>query len=493
MLKILIYTCSILFLVANANGQRGWYELNSNTDKFLYDVCFVDSLNGWVVGDLGLVLRTTDGGKNWVEQDVNVGSWLLCVSFIDKLTGWVAGDIGRIRKTTNAGGSWSNQDPDFYLESINSIHFVDKNNGWAVGPAGIIHTKDGGENWYVQDSANFNINKSIFFINEFVGWACGSDGEIVRTFDGGITWTKLKIDNPGMFYDIFFIDLSNGWVVSRYEPKIQRTTNGGNTWSEQQYPIDGFFKTIQFVDKNNGWAVGPGGIIKSTDGGQNWKTQVPESRYNLWGASFVNKDVGYAVGGNGKILKTTTGGVKFNVDFMANIVEGEAPLSVTFTDLTLGDHTKWLWDFGDGGQHTTKNPVYIYQKPGIYNVTLTVSDSLDSDKLTKSKYIIVTAKDPLIADFTADTTEGEAPLLVKFTDLSQGYPDSWEWDFGNGATHRTQNPINVYQSSGTFTVRLTVKRGLDSSSIIKQDFIKVKDPIGVKETYNKLIVFEPTP
>jgi len=32
-----------------------------------------------------------------------------------------------------------------------------------------------------------------------------------------------------------------------------------------------------------------------------------------------------------------------------------------------------MWDFGDGGISTSKNPVYTYFNPGTYKVTLTVT------------------------------------------------------------------------------------------------------------------------
>ena len=480
-MKKALYIILFFITINQLFTKNGWYELESGTDKFFYGVCFVDSLYGWAVGDDGLILHTKNGGKNWTVQDANVGSWLSSVHFIDRMNGWVVGDIGRIRHTTDGGSRWKLQYPEFYMEKLNSIFFANENKGWAVGPSGIIHTENGGDNWYFQDSANYTVSKSIFFVNEYVGFACGANGTIVKTVDAGETWQKLETGSTGIFYDVFFLDLSYGWALSRHEPKILRTTNGGKDWKPQNQPIDGFFSKIQFIDKNTGWAAGQSGVIFSSDGGKNWKVQIPDSRYNLWWMNFVDKNHGWAVGGNGTILKTDNGGVKFTVDFIANVLTGEAPLSTTFTDLSDGNHNQWHWDFGDGGTHSTQNPVYVYQNPGTYNVSLSISDGTDNDAATKYDYITVTGKNDLTADFTADTTEGEAPLLVQFTDLSTGNPDKWEWDFGNGATHISQNPLQVYQNSGTYTVSLKVSRGQSESSEVKKDYIKVKNPISVTD------------
>ena len=59
-------------------------------------------------------------------------------------------------------------------------------------------------------------------------------------------------------------------------------------------------------------------------------------------------------------------------DFTASPVTGTAPLKVTFTDHSTGSPSYLNFDFGDGFNATGKNPVHLYQYPGVYNVTLTV-------------------------------------------------------------------------------------------------------------------------
>jgi PKD repeat protein len=493
--KLILYILLFLVLFTTVNAKYGWYPLESKTKEFLYGVCFVDSLYGWAVGDDGLILHTKDGGKKWVVQEANVGSWLLSVHFIDRQHGWTVGDFGRVRHTTNGGDKWYIQQSLTFPEVLNAVYFTDKNNGWATGVKGIIHTSDGGENWHYQTSDTITATKSIFFINKDIGWACGANGTIVKTVDGGTNWFRQETGNLGIVYDVFFIDFSNGWAACRNEPKLLRTTNGGATWLPSQNQVSGFFKKIVFVDKNIGWAVGQGGIVKSTDAGKNWFVQIPDSRHNLWWASFTDKNIGWAVGGDGLILKTDNGGVKFDVDFSANILSGEASLSTTFTDLTIGEPTEWLWDFGDGGTHKTQNPIYIYQQPGLYTVKLTVSDSLDSESKTRENYINVINPNALIADFRADTSSGTLPLTVRFEDLSLGSPESWDWDFGDGGTHKTQNPVHVYQESGTFTVKLKISKQGEEDTEIKNNYIIVREPIGIdeKSLYDDYVKVSPVP
>ena len=42
------------------------------------------------------------------------------------------------------------------------------------------------------------------------------------------------------------------------------------------------------------------------------------------------------------------------------------------------------WDFGDGSPVSTqKDPLHEYASPGAYEVTLTVSDTMSSNSITK--------------------------------------------------------------------------------------------------------------
>jgi len=81
---------------------------------------------------------------------------------------------------------------------------------------------------------------------------------------------------------------------------------------------------------------------------------------------------------------------------------------------------------------------------------------------------------PISASFTGAPTSGSAPLSVSFTEASTGIILSYAWDFGDTNTDTAQNPVNVYSSSGTYTVTLTIT-GPDGTSdtLILTDYITV--------------------
>ena len=86
------------------------------------------------------------------------------------------------------------------------------------------------------------------------------------------------------------------------------------------------------------------------------------------------------------------------VDFIANPVEGFAPLTVSFIDQSTNSPTSWLWDFKNDGTATStlQNPVYQYTDSGIYTVKLTAINSSGSGSETKLNYINVTSTPPCV-------------------------------------------------------------------------------------------------
>jgi len=95
------------------------------------------------------------------------------------------------------------------------------------------------------------------------------------------------------------------------------------------------------------------------------------------------------------------------VDFIADVTEGEIPLTVHFTeDINPGTGTiaSRLWDFGDGNTSGQSNPTHVYTIPGTYSVSLTVTNYYDSTTtFTRTNYITATPNYPR-AELTSSPT-----------------------------------------------------------------------------------------
>jgi PKD repeat protein len=89
-----------------------------------------------------------------------------------------------------------------------------------------------------------------------------------------------------------------------------------------------------------------------------------------------------------------------------------------------------------------------------------------------SGFIVVT--NPPVADFFTNTQFGTAPLLVSFSDLSEGsLPMNYYWEFGDGSTSSEQNPSHAYTGNGKYTVSLTITNRYGSDKKTIPEFVSV--------------------
>ncbi|MCX6295295.1 MAG: PKD domain-containing protein, partial [Bacteroidetes bacterium] len=64
-----------------------------------------------------------------------------------------------------------------------------------------------------------------------------------------------------------------------------------------------------------------------------------------------------------------------NALFTGNTISGSAPLTVDFTNASSASAIIFSWSFGDGNTSNAISPSNTFQDPGVYDVTLTVTNS----------------------------------------------------------------------------------------------------------------------
>ncbi|MCF7918843.1 MAG: PKD domain-containing protein [Candidatus Cloacimonetes bacterium] len=108
-----------------------------------------------------------------------------------------------------------------------------------------------------------------------------------------------------------------------------------------------------------------------------WDIDIPLNN----GFPYIS-ELGWSVGG-------------LNANFTAVPTYGIMPLTVNFTDQSVSSYpiVSWQWDFQNDNiiDSYEQNPVWIFTEPGIYSVSLTVSDDIERDTVTilKENYIEV--------------------------------------------------------------------------------------------------------
>lgn len=105
-------------------------------------------------------------------------------------------------------------------------------------------------------------------------------------------------------------------------------------------------------------------------------------------------------------------------------------------------------------------------------MSLTVSNGIIIRTGIKTNYITVNNLPP-VAAFVADQTVIGKGETVHFTDQSINSVTSWLWDFGDGDTSTNQSPSHTYNTTGAYTVLLSVTNAQGSDIETKTDYITV--------------------
>jgi PKD repeat protein len=163
--------------------------------------------------------------------------------------------------------------------------------------------------------------------------------------------------------------------------------------------------------------------------------------------------------------------------FSSNTTSGKPPLYVQFnTTFANGTATAWNWSFGGTNYSSTRNATYTYMVAGTYDVILNSSNSYSYYWSKNSSMVTVNPLTPPVADFSANVTTGIVPKTIAFTDSSTNTPTTWLWQFGDGDTNTTQNPVHTYVTAGTYSVNLQAGNADGSDWENKTNYITLTAP-----------------
>ena len=169
-----------------------------------------------------------------------------------------------------------------------------------------------------------------------------------------------------------------------------------------------------------------------------------------------------------------------DADFDSDKYKGCAPLAIQFFDLSFAalsadSIVKWDWSFGDGGTASTQTPAHVYQNPGVYSVSLTITTA-GGCTATHNWPAMIEAFDYPKANFEPSPAETTDDLPeIKFTNLSIDNASDY-WYLGiNDVTSELRNPIYSYPEPGTYDITL-----------------KIKNKNGCPDQITKQIVVKPT-
>lgn len=164
----------------------------------------------------------------------------------------------------------------------------------------------------------------------------------------------------------------------------------------------------------------------------------------------------------------------------------------TFHDRSIGA-TSWLWAFGDGTTSTQQNPSHTYAAPGVYTVSLAVSNDTCQHRSAQTVRVI----DEEATLISADTVLCRSRTAsFATTGINEANIRRWHWSFGDGGfADDTLLSQHTYATAGVYTASLVITDllGCRDTATLPVNVYGARADFGVPVTvsclHNNLITF----
>jgi PKD repeat protein len=388
----------------------------------------------------------------------------------DRLSIEILGPTQETKVSSIGGDDYSQGDPDFATTSLGVTYLtysqLDSN---APGEGREIYLTDNQDQDF-DDSVNISNNRVDDYAPQIV---------LGRSGEPHLAWAQRSGDATRVLY----------WNRSLREPQVVGAGDFPSIWVDVNRVVQLVYTRDNDLFHNSnrlGSFVEERAVVSTP--------MVPEATPSIGGDNDGNILVAYesrnslyftsaAPGlpfGSPRLLDT--GGV---IDPMMR-VRGGGKLAIVYAK--QGDI------FYIVGQSTTLNlpPQRVVQTPEVES-----KPSLDFDHrgnlhvsfLRGGVHYLNNACAPT-ADFAVEPPGGEAPLRVRFRDLSSGDVQSWRWDFGDGSPVSTEpEPEHIYTTPGKYDVSLSITAiGDRSAMVIKEDAVFVQTPHNSLEIPDQIVL-----
>lgn len=299
----------LLFSAYVSFAEDSWTAQSSGTTQNLNDIHFVNANSGFVVGNNGTLLETTNGGNNWNSQSIGTSENLNQIYFQNLTTAFILGQNGNLFRSTTSGSSWTSS--NIFTGALYGIDFKD-DNGIIVGDNGnIFISSDKGANWTGIGSIGvFTINDVCFF-NDTLAVAVGASGNIFRSNDKGNTWTAIV---SGTVNSLSSIEKRNstGLFICGTSGEIMEYQPLTNTLTKLSVGLSSNWLKDLSCNDNSCYITGTNktSLIYS---GSSWISRSLDDNVNLNSVSQPFNGTVYLCGIGGVIYKTTEGGFPIGV------------------------------------------------------------------------------------------------------------------------------------------------------------------------------------
>jgi len=288
--------------------------LSSGTNTTLNGVFFEDAAKGYIVGDSGAIISTTDGGTTWSKVQTNfINPLYSCFAYNGIV--YVGGEgiilygdnITTLNNTKKIGST-----------EVRSLTALGDGKIIAVGgyfgyntTVGKVFVKNQNENtWSLLTDSLISlgtISDVVAIGNNNVIWCvpfCMNLGPCA----GGLKNFDLSLSKEATITTVEHITAlsKNNSLLIGVGKSISRSVDNGLNWSQYSTLNSAILTDIAMTRESIGFACGEKGVLLRTeDGGVTWSALSSGVTENLNALYFPTSTVGYAVGDEGTIIRLT--------------------------------------------------------------------------------------------------------------------------------------------------------------------------------------------
>jgi len=475
---------------SDAGVGQGWYDLCIDVSPTNIDSVIVGGINIWESADGG---ATWSFNADWTGQNapyVHADVHSIC---------FMPGQSNKIIATCDGGVFKATNNATVWTDLSNNLAIAQQ---YSIGPSGktsgrfITGWQDNGTNMKSSGSWTQNVGGDgmvcfIDYSSDSYCYAENPNGQMVGSSDGGANWSTITsgmtetgpwvtqwLVDPKL-HDTLFAGLNNVW----------RSPNQGASWTKISTWSSTSIAALA-VDSSNDkyiYAAQSGKIEYTSNGGTTWTditgtlpvgsagivaiTVNPKKPTHVW-VTFS----GYSSGN--KVFQSYNSGTTWT-----NISTGLPNLPVNAICYQPGTLEALYVGTDQGVYYHDSINGWVSYNTGLPNVMVgDVKVSMVDKTLLAATYGRGTWQSPLfttaakpVAYFKASPTTVCTGASVAFSDTSHNSPTSWKWTFTGGtpATSTSQNPTVVYNTAGSYAVKLVATNSSGSDSLTKASYITV--------------------
>lgn len=441
--------------------------------------------------------KSVDGANNFIQvtnQGIHVDEHDILFSSIDSGYVYIVHD-GGIDVSPNNGVTWDNISKGLQILQIyemaiseddpNIIYVGTQDNGvFRYDGKYWDHLVGGdGNECYISQSSND------------IAYLANNSSTIRKTKNKGLTFDYISPVGVSEYVGIITENhLNPSTIFASYYNDLWKSYNAGSTWELIADNLNGS-REINDVkiwegDTNIIWAAAYKNIYKSNDGGITW--QEFNTSNGLPDLSGIITYLALHPGDSNKVWVTYSGYYGNRIYMTNNSGASWMPYS---TGIPNAPVTSIIFE------KNSPNSLYASTHIGVFYRDSTIGswepfmDGLPNVRVEELAIQYSTGKiiagthgrgvweSPLKphtipkANFYANKTFICPGDSITFLDISTNTPISWSWVFEGGTPmiSNQRNPKVIYNTTGTFNVKLTISNNIGSDILEKQTYISVKE------------------